>query len=421
MSEAAALGKKWKSDPRWKGISRSYSAEDVLKLSGTVKIDYTLARLSAEKLWRSLHKEPYVPALGAVTGTQAVQMVQAGLKAIYCSGWQVAADANTASETYPDQSLYPADSVPTLVRRINKALQRADQIQHLEGKNKIDWMVPIIADAEAGFGGILNVFEILKAMVEAGTAGVHLEDQLASVKKCGHMGGKVLVPTGEFERKLVAARLACDVLDAPTILIARTDALSATLISSDWDERDKSFLTGERTSEGFFRVKSGLAPVIARALVYAPYADMLWYETQKPDLEEAKKFSEAVLKKHPHKLLAYNCSPSFNWKKNLDSSTIAKFQQELGKMGYQFQFVTLAGFHSLNFGMFQLSAEYKTSGIAGYSQFQEEEFKARTSGYQAVEHQAFVGTGYFDAVNEVITGGKSATLALEGSTAKEQF
>jgi len=412
---------KWSNDPRWRGIERIYSPDDVRRLQGSLIIEHTWARRGAEKLWELFQTERYVAALGALSGNQAVQQVRAGLKAIYLSGWQVAADANLAGQMYPDQSLYPVNSVPAVVRRVNQALQRADQSAHAEGRNEIDWFVPIVADAEAGFGGALNVFELIKAMIEAGAAGVHLEDQLASEKKCGHMGGKVLVPTATAIRNLVAARLAADVSDVPTILIARTDASGAALLTSDVDERDHEFLTGERTSEGFFRVRAGIDQAIARALSYAPYADMLWFETSKPDIDEAKKFAEAVHAKFPGKLFAYNCSPSFNWKAKLDSATIARFQRELGGMGYKFQFVTLAGFHTLNYSMFKLAHGYRDRGMAAYSELQESEFAAESDGYSATKHQQEVGTGYFDEVAKVIAGGETSTGALAGSTEQEQF
>jgi isocitrate lyase len=408
-------------DQRWRGIRRPYSHSDVERLQGSVVPEYTLARRGAEKLWKLLKTEAFVPALGALTGNQAVQQVRAGLKAIYLSGWQVAADANLAGHMYPDQSLYPANSVPAVVKRINQALQRADQIAHAENKTEVDWFAPIVADAEAGFGGVLNVFELIKAMIEAGAAGVHLEDQLASEKKCGHMGGKVLVPTQCAINNLVAGRLAADVCNVPTIIIARTDAGGASLLTSDIDERDQAFLTGDRTAEGFFRVRSGIEQAISRALSYAPYADMLWYETSKPDLDEAKKFARAVEAKFPGKLLAYNCSPSFNWKAKLDSRTIGKFQKELGRLGYKFQFVTLAGFHALNYGMFKLARGYRDRGMAAYSELQEAEFAAEREGYTATKHQHEVGTGYFDDVAQVIMGGECATAALAGSTEEEQF
>jgi isocitrate lyase len=411
----------WNNDPRWKGVTRTYSLGDVQRLQGSVVPEQTLARRGAEKLWELLGVEPFVPALGALTGNQAVQQVKAGLKAIYLSGWQVAADANLAGQMYPDQSLYPANSVPAVVRRINQALQRADQIAHAEGRNDVDWFAPIVADAEAGFGGPLNVFELIKAMIEAGAAGVHLEDQLASEKKCGHMGGKVLIPTRTAIANLTAARLAADVCNVPTILIARTDAGGAALLTSDVDERDRAFLSGERTVEGFFRVRAGIDQAMARALSYAPYADLLWFETSMPDISEAKKFAETIHDKFPGKLLAYNCSPSFNWKAKLDRATIAKFQRELGAMGYKFQFVTLAGFHALNFSMFKLARGYRERGMAAYSELQEEEFAAEADGYTATKHQREVGTGYFDEVARVIAGGETSTAALEGSTEQEQF
>jgi isocitrate lyase len=407
---------------RFAGITRPYSAADVERLRGSIKIEYTLAQRGAKRLWELLHTRDYVPALGALTGNMGVQMVRAGLEAIYLSGWQVAADANTSGQMYPDQSLYPVDSVPNVVRRINAALRRADQIEHAEGKLTRDWFAPIVADAEAGFGGPLNAFELMKSMIEAGAAGVHFEDQLASEKKCGHMGGKVLVPTSHFIRNLVAARLAADVLDVSTILVARTDADSAKLITSDIDERDQPFVAkGDRTAEGFFRFKGGIEAAIARGLAYAPYADLVWCETSTPDLREARQFAEGVHAKFPGKMLAYNCSPSFNWKKNLDDATIAKFQRELGAMGYKFQFVTLAGFHSLNHGVFELARKYKDEGMKAYSEFQTGEFASEANGYTATRHQREVGTGYFDQVSEVITGGKASTLALEGSTEKAQF
>jgi isocitrate lyase len=411
----------WSNDPRWAGVERTYSLGDVARLQGSVVPEHTLARRGAEKLWQLLQTEAFVPALGALTGNQAVQQVRAGLKAIYLSGWQVAADANLAGQMYPDQSLYPANSVPAVVKRINQALQRADQISHAEGKDEIDWFAPIVADAEAGFGGPLNVFELIKAMIEAGAAGVHLEDQLASEKKCGHMGGKVLVPTRTAITHLIAGRLAADVCNVPTIIIARTDAGGAALLTSDIDERDHAFVSGERTIEGFFRVNAGIDQAIARGLSYAPYADMLWFETSKPDLDEAKKFAESIHAKFPGKLLAYNCSPSFNWKKKLDSATIAKFQRELGAMGYKFQFVTLAGFHALNYSMFKLAHRYRDQGMAAYSELQQEEFAAEADGYTATKHQQEVGTGYFDEVAQVIMGGECSTGALSGSTEQEQF
>jgi isocitrate lyase len=407
---------------RWQGITRPYNSADVERLRGSVRIEHTLARMGAENLWNMLHTEPYVAALGAMTGNQAIQQVQAGLKAIYVSGWQVAADANLSGEMYPDQSLYPADSVPSVVRKINKALQRADQTHHAEGRNGINWFAPLIADAEAGFGGNLNAFELMKAMIEAGAACVHFEDQLSSAKKCGHLGGKVLVSTSEAIQKLVAARLAADVMGVPTLIMARTDADSAALLTSDIDPRDREFLTGERTSEGFFGIRSGLKSAIARANSYAPYADLLWCETSKPDLREAKEFAEGVQSKFPGKLLAYNCSPSFNWKKHLSDSTIANFQRELAAMGYKFQFITLAGFHSLNLSMFELARGYKAEGMAAYSQLQEREFRCeQAEQYEGVKHQRFVGTGYFDDVQHVITSGTASTKALEGSTENKQF
>jgi len=406
---------------RWKNVIRPYSKGEVERLRGTVKIEYTLARLGAERLWKLLQEEDYVPTLGAMTGNQAVQQVHAGLKAIYLSGWQVAADANLAGQMYPDQSLYPANSVPAVVKRINNALLRADQIRHLEGRDHIHWLAPIVADAEAGFGGPLNVFELVKSMIEAGAAGVHLEDQLASEKKCGHMGGKVLIPTQQAIKHLLAARLAADICDVPTILLARTDANAANLLTSDVDERDKPFITGERTVEGFYRVRAGIDHAIARAVSYAPYADLLWCETSEPNLSEAKRFAEGVHKEHPDKLLAYNCSPSFNWKKKLDDATIARFQKELGAMGYKFQFITLAGFHALNYSMFNLARGYKESGMSAYAQLQEAEFAAEAFGYTATRHQREVGTAYFDEVSQVISAGESSTTALHGSTESEQF
>lgn len=419
--EAQKLKQDWETNPRWKGISRHYTAEDVVRLRGSVQIEHTLARRGAEKLWHLLNTEPFVNTLGALTGNQAMQQVKAGLKAIYLSGWQVAGDANLAGEMYPDQSLYPANSVPQVVKRINNTFQRADQIQWSEGKGDIDFFAPIVADAEAGFGGVLNAFELMKAMIEAGAAGVHFEDQLASVKKCGHMGGKVLVPTREAVAKLTAARLAADVMGVPTLVIARTDAEAADLLTSDIDDRDKPFCTGERTVEGFYRTKAGIEQSIARALAYAEVADLVWCETGKPDLEFAKKFAEAVHAKYPGKLLAYNCSPSFNWKKNLDDATIAKFQKELGAMGYKFQFITLAGFHSLNYSMFNLAYGYARNQMSAFVEQQEAEFKAAKKGFTAVKHQREVGTGYFDAVTQTIEGGQSSTTALKGSTEDEQF
>src|SRR5438270_1689820 len=406
---------------RWAGITRPYKQEDVERLRGTVRIEYSLARAGAEKLWSLLHQEPYVPALGALTGNQAVEMANAGLKAIYMSGWQVAADANLSGQMYPDQSLYPANSVPSVVRALNNALLRADQIAHSEGKNGVDWMLPIVADAEAGFGGCLNAFELMKGMIEAGAAGVHFEDQLSSAKKCGHMGGKVLVPAQEFVQKLIAARLAADIMGVPTILIARTDANGAKLLTHDSDIRDVEFLTGERTPEGFLGFKGGIDAAIARGLIYAPYADMIWCETSEPNLEEARRFAEAIHDKFPGKLLAYNCSPSFHWKKKLDEATIAKFQTELAAMGYKFQFVTLSGFHALNYSMFELAHGYAREGMTAYSRLQEKEFKSADKGYTAVRHQRFVGTGYFDEVAQTIANGQSSITAMHGSTETEQF
>jgi len=411
----------WESDPRWKGITRPYSPADVESLRGSMRIEHTLARHGAETLWQLLQTEPYVAALGALTGNQAIQQVRAGLKAVYVSGWQVAADANNAGEMYPDQSLYPSDSVPGLVRKINRALQRADQIYHSEGKNGVNWFAPLVADAEAGFGGNLNAFELMKSMIEAGAACVHFEDQLSSAKKCGHLGGKVLVPTSEAIQKLVAARLAADVMDVPTLVLARTDANSAHLLTSDIDPRDRAFLTGERTSEGFYCIRGGLDSAIARAIAYAPYADLIWCETSEPNLGEARRFADAVHEKYPGKMLAYNCSPSFNWKKKLDEATIARFQKELARMGYKFQFVTLAGFHSLNLSMFDLAQGYKETGMQAYSQLQQKEFSCEPMGYEGAKHQRFVGTGYFDLVAKVVAGGVSSTTALDGSTETEQF
>ena len=408
--------------PRFQGIVRPYSQREVEKLRGSVRVEHTLARRGAERLWELLHTRPYVHALGAITGNQAVQMVRAGLESIYISGWQVAADGNSAGQTYPDQSLYPVDSVPNIVRRINRALLRADQIEHAEGKHSREWLAPMVADAEAGFGGPLNAFELMKALIEAGAAGVHFEDQLASEKKCGHMGGKVLVPTGQFERTLIAARLAADVLDVPTLLIARTDADSAKLLLSDADPRDHEFIESrERTPEGFFKLRGGVECAIARARCYAPYADLIWCETSTPDLHEAKRFAEGVHKEFPGKLLSYNCSPSFNWKKNLDDATIARFQRELGAMGYKYQFVTLAGFHALNYSMFELALGYNQRDMAAYTELQQAEFAAERYGYTATRHQHEVGTGYFDKVTEVISGGHASTLALVESTEAQQF
>ena len=418
--QVAALEKDWASNPRWKGVKRTYSAADVVKLRGSLPIEHTLARRGAEKLWTLVNTEPFVNTLGALTGNQALQQVKAGLKAIYLSGWQVAGDANSAGEMYPDQSLYPVNSVPTVVKRINNTFQRADQIQWSEGKNDIDFFAPIVADAEAGFGGVLNAFELMKAMIEAGAAGVHFEDQLASVKKCGHMGGKVLVPTREAVAKLTAARLAADVMGTPTLVIARTDAEAADLVTSDVDPIDKPFMTGERTVEGFYRSKPGLEQAVSRGLAYSEVADMVWCETGKPDLPYAKAFADAIHKKFPGKLLAYNCSPSFNWKKNLDDATIAKFQRELGAMGYKFQFITLAGFHSLNYSMFNLAHGYARNNMSAFVELQEAEFAAASKGFTAVKHQREVGTGYFDAVTTTIERDAS-TAALKGSTEDEQF
>jgi len=416
------LDTEWRTNPRWAGIARPYTPEDVERLRGSIHIEHTLARLGAERLWNLLHAEPFVAALGAMSGNQAVQQVSAGLKAIYVSGWQVAADANDAGQTYPDQSLYPADSVPNLVRRLNQALVRADQIHHSEGRSETNWFAPLVADAEAGFGGNLNAFELMKAMIESGAAGVHFEDQLSSAKKCGHLGGKVLVPTTAAIQKLVAARLAADVLGVPTVIIARTDAESATLLTNNSDPRDAEFVTGERTSEGFYRVRGGTKAAIARAISYAPYADLIWCETSTPDLKEAREFADGVHAKFPGKMLAYNCSPSFNWRKNLDDATVASFQRELAGLGYKFQFITLAGFHALNHSMFELARGFRLQGMTAYCRLQDREFHSEeTDGYEAVKHQQFVGTGYFDAVQNAITSGKASTIALEGSTEKAQF
>jgi isocitrate lyase len=415
------LEREWENDERWDGIVRDYSADDVERLRGSIEIKHTLAEMGAERLWRLLHEEPHVSALGALTGNQAIQQVRAGLKAIYLSGWQVAADANLAGQMYPDQSLYPANSVPQVVKRINQALQRADQIDHSEGKSDTYWFAPIVADAEAGFGGCLNAFELMKMMIESGAAAVHFEDQLASEKKCGHLGGKVLVPTSQFIRTLQSARLAADVCGVPTLLIARTDANSATLLTSDIDERDHPFLTGERTSEGFFMIKNGVEAAIARALAYAPYADLLWMETSTPDIEEARRFADAVHAQFPGKLLAYNCSPSFNWAKKLSADEIASFQRELGEMGYKFLFVTLAGFHALNYSMYELAREYTAEGMTAYSRLQQAEFAAEEHGYTATKHQHEVGTGYFDEVIKVISQGQASTTALDNSTESAQF
>ena len=421
LPTAEQIALDWKNNPRWNGIQRNYSAEDVVRLRGTVAVEHSIARRGAERLWKSLHQDDFVNALGALTGNQAMQQVKAGLQAIYLSGWQVAADANLAGEMYPDQSLYPANSVPQVVKRINNTLLRADQLHHAEGKNDIDWMVPIVADAEAGFGGVLNAFELMKAMIEAGAAAVHFEDQLASVKKCGHMGGKVLVPTREAVDKLNAARLAADVMGVPTLIVARTDADAADLLTSDIDPNDRPFVTGERTVEGFFRVRPGLDQAISRGLAYAPYADLIWCETSKPNLDDARRFAEAIHAQFPGKLLAYNCSPSFNWKQNLDDATIARFQKELGAMGYKFQFITLAGFHSLNYGMFDLAHGYARRQMSAFVELQEKEFAATARGFTAVKHQREVGTGYFDQVTQAIQQGQSSTTALTGSTEEAQF
>lgn len=411
----------WTNNPRWKDVERTYTAEEVVKLAGTVKIDHSLARLGAERLWELLKTEDFVAGLGALTGNQAVQEVQAGLKAIYLSGWQVAADANLAGQMYPDQSLYPADSVPNVVKRINNALLRADQIQSVSGEGDIHWMAPIVADAEAGFGGNLNAFELMKGMIEAGAAGVHFEDQLSSAKKCGHLGGKVLVPTQEAINKLISARLATDVMGVPTLIIARTDADAANLLTSDVDERDHQFLDGTRSSEGFFGVKNGLEQAINRGLAYAPYADLVWCETSHPDLGEAREFAQAIKEKYPNKMLAYNCSPSFNWAAKLTENEMLEYREKLAEMGYKFQFITLAGFHALNTAMFELATAYKNKGMAGYSELQQREFALQKQGFKAVKHQAFVGTGYFDAVQNAVMQGKSSTTALKGSTEEAQF
>jgi isocitrate lyase len=421
QEQTRQLEEQWAQDERWAGITRPYGAAEVVRLRGSIVPECTIARAGAERLWRLLTDGGYVNALGAITGGQAVQMVKAGLKAIYLSGWQVAADANLAGATYPDQSLYPVNSVPQVVRRLNAALMRADQIDWSEGRNGTDWLAPIVADAEAGFGGALNAYELMRAMIEAGAAGVHYEDQLAAEKKCGHLGGKVLVPTSQFIRTLSAARLAADVLNVPTVLVARTDALSATLITSDIDEHDQVFLTGERTNEGFFRVNDGVDAAIARALAYAPYADVLWFETSTPDFGEAREFAQAIHERHPRKLLAYNCSPSFNWRKALDDERIAQFQDQLGEWGYAFQFITLAGFHSLNAGMFELARGYRDRGMSAYVELQEREFALEPDGYTATRHQREVGAGYFDLVMQAVSGGESSTLALHGSTEEAQF
>lgn len=415
------IEKDWAENPRWEGIERPYSAEDVLRLRGSVLIEHTIAKIGAERLWNLMKTTDYVNALGALSGGQAIQQIQAGLQAIYCSGWQVAADANATGQMYPDQSLYPANSVPELVKKINNSLQRTDQIYTTEGKNGIHWFAPIVADAEAGFGGNLNAFELMKQMIDAGASGVHFEDQLSSAKKCGHLGGKVLVPTQEAIQKLIAARLAADVCGVPTLVLARTDADAANLLTSDVDERDQPFCTGERTIEGFHVVKNGIEQAISRGLSYAPYADLIWCETSHPDLDEARQFAEAIHAKYPNKMLAYNCSPSFNWKKKLNDETIAKFQTELGKMGYKFQFITLAGFHALNMTMFELAKDYRDVGMTAYADLQEREFALEIDGYRATKHQSFVGTGYFDAVTQIISSGKSSVTALKGSTEEEQF
>ena len=419
--DAAQLKKEWMENPRWAGVKRPYSAEDVVRLRGSLRIEHTLARLGAEKLWRMANERPYVHSLGALTGNQAVQQVKAGVPAIYLSGWQVAADANDSLQMYPDQSLYAVSSVPTVVRRINNALARADQIQWMEGTGDTDYFAPIVADAEAGFGGVLNAFELMKAMIEAGAAGVHFEDQLASVKKCGHMGGKVLVPTQEHLQKLAAARLAADVMGVATVLLARTDAEAADLVTSDVDERDRPFLTGEHTAEGFYRTKKGFDQAFARGLAYAEYADMVWCETGTPDLEFARRFAEGIRRKFPGKMLAYNCSPSFNWKRNLDDAAIARFQRELGAIGYKFQFITLAGFHALNYSMFELAHGYARNDMTAFVELQQKEFAAADKGFSAVKHQREVGTSYFDDVTQVVSGGKASTTALHGSTEDEQF
>jgi isocitrate lyase len=415
------LKKAWTQDPRWQGIKRNYTAEDVVRLRPSIKIEHTLAKVGAERFWQALNQEDYIVALGALNGSQAVQMVRAGLKSIYLSGWQVAADANLSRQTYPDQSLYPSNSVPDLVKRLNNALTRADQVDASEGNEERNWYVPIMADAEAGFGGPVHAFELMKNMIESGASGVHFEDQLASEKKCGHLGGKVLVPTSQFIRTLTAARLAADVLDVPTVIVARTDALGATLMTSDIDESDRQFINGERTVEGYFQVKDGIEPVIARGLAYAPYADLLWYETSKPDLEEARQFADAIHAQFPGKLLAYNCSPSFNWKQQLDDATIATFNKELGAMGYKYQFITLAGWHATNMGAFNLAYDYAREGMAAYVRLQEQEFASQSLGYTAVRHQREVGTGYFDQVLGTVSGGHASTSALKGSTEEEQF
>jgi isocitrate lyase len=418
---AKQLEQEWRDSPRWSGIDRTYTADDVVRLRGSIHIEHSLARHGAEKFWRLVNSEKVVSALGALTGNQAIQEVQAGLKAIYCSGWQVAGDGNSAGEMYPDQSLYPVDSVPKMVERINNALVRTDQIHHMKGDDSIEWLAPIIADAEAGFGGNLNAFELTKALIRAGTAAIHFEDQLSSAKKCGHMGGKVLVPTQDAVNKLIAARLAADVMGVPTVLIARTDANAATLLQADYDERDHKFLTGERSDDGFYHVNAGLDQAIDRGLSYAPYADLLWCETARPNLDEARRFAEAVHERFPGKLLAYNCSPSFNWRANLDEATLMEFRESLAEMGYRYQFITLAGWHALNLSMFELARAYRETGMHAYSEMQEREFANETNGFRAAKHQAFVGTGYFDEVQTVISAGKSSTTAMDGSTETEQF
>jgi isocitrate lyase len=421
IKEVQALEQDWAQNPRWKGVKRGYSAEDVVRLRGSLRVEHTLAKRGAEKLWKRTQEMPFVNSLGALTGNQAVQQVKAGVPAIYLSGWQVAADANDSLQMYPDQSLYAVSSVPTVVRRINNALARADQIQWMEGNHEVDYFAPIVADAESGFGGVLNAYELMRSMIEAGAAGVHYEDQLASVKKCGHMGGKVLVPTQEAVQKLIAARLAADVLGVPTVLLARTDAEAADIVTTDVDENDKPFITGERTSEGFYRTRKGFDQALSRGLAYAEYADMVWCETGTPDLGFARKFAEGIRKKYPEKMLAYNCSPSFNWKRNLDDATIAKFQRELGAMGYKFQFITLAGFHSLNYSMFELAYGYARNNMSAFVELQQKEFAAAEKGFTAVKHQREVGTSYFDEITTVVTGGKASTTALHGSTEDEQF
>jgi isocitrate lyase len=419
--QAIQLNTSWSQDPRWQGIRRDYSAQDVVRLRPSINVDHTLARLGAQKFWQLLHNEPYITALGAMNGSQAVQMVRGGLKSIYLSGWQVAADANLSRQTYPDQSLYPSNSVPELVKRLNNALMRADQVDASEALEEREWYVPIMADAEAGFGGPVHAFELMKSMIEAGASGVHFEDQLASEKKCGHLGGKVLVPTAQFIRTLTAARLASDVLGIPTIIVARTDALGATLLTSDIDPADRPFIKGERTVEGYFHVKDGIEPVIARGLAYAPYADVIWYETSKPDIEEAREFARAIHAEFPGKLLAYNCSPSFNWKQHLDDEAIATFNETLGSLGYKYQFITLAGWHATNMSAFKLAHEYAREGMSAYVRLQEDEFANQSLGYTAVRHQREVGTGYFDRVLNTISGGEASTGALKGSTEEEQF